>query len=163
MSSIKANPAYDPEWYYQNDTPVYTRLSKLDAARIGSLSDMNLAGRKSSSCGVSERLRDDGLTTFNSQHPEGSTRNPFLSEDEYKQAIGHQDDPFSDTNEIRDEERRSSSLPSPVPVQQEKPFHIFTKKQKWVVVGTIGAAGLFSGLSSNIYFPALNAIAKVCL
>lgn len=45
--------------------------------------------------------------------------------------------------------------------QSESPYHIFSHKQKWVLVCIIGVAGLFSGLSSNIYFPSLDAIAKV--
>ncbi|CZT48345.1 related to synaptic vesicle transporter SVOP and related transporters (major facilitator superfamily) [Rhynchosporium secalis] len=44
--------------------------------------------------------------------------------------------------------------------KEDQPYHVFAKKQKWFVVLTIGAAGLFSGLSSNIYFPSLDAIAK---
>lgn len=43
----------------------------------------------------------------------------------------------------------------------EQPYHVFSQKEIWSVVVVIGAAGLFSGLSSNIYFPALDAIAKV--
>ena len=46
-------------------------------------------------------------------------------------------------------------------VIEEKPYHVFTQREKWTVVGMIGVAGLFSGLSSNIYFPSLDAIAKV--
>lgn len=46
-------------------------------------------------------------------------------------------------------------------VTSEKPYHVYSSKQKWVVVVLIGVAGLFSGLSSNIYFPSLDAIAKV--
>ncbi|KAK0612793.1 major facilitator superfamily domain-containing protein [Bombardia bombarda] len=42
----------------------------------------------------------------------------------------------------------------------EQPYHVFTKWQKWFVIVIIGTAGLFSGLSSNIYFPALDQIAK---
>ncbi|ETS85968.1 hypothetical protein PFICI_03993 [Pestalotiopsis fici W106-1] len=42
----------------------------------------------------------------------------------------------------------------------EEPYHVFTSRQRWFVVIIIGAAGLFSGLSSNIYFPALDAIAQ---
>lgn len=53
-----------------------------------------------------------------------------------------------------DEEKRISVIPEP-------PYHVFSKKQKWSVVVMIGVAGLFSGLSSNIYFPALDSIAKV--
>ncbi|KAI1122939.1 MFS general substrate transporter [Nemania abortiva] len=40
-------------------------------------------------------------------------------------------------------------------------YHIFTPRQKWSMVFVIGAAGLFSGLSSNIYFPAEDQIARV--
>jgi hypothetical protein len=46
--------------------------------------------------------------------------------------------------------------------EQGQPYHLFTKGRKRFLVGVIGAAGLFSGLSSNIYFPSLDAIAKVC-
>lgn len=46
-------------------------------------------------------------------------------------------------------------------VEEEEAYHVFNKKQKWVVVVIIGVAGLFSGLSSNIFFPSLDAIAKV--
>ena len=45
--------------------------------------------------------------------------------------------------------------------QQEPPYHVFTHKQKWLLVWIIGFAGLFSGLSSNIYFPSLDLIAQV--
>ncbi|KAF9698056.1 hypothetical protein EKO04_004227 [Ascochyta lentis] len=44
-------------------------------------------------------------------------------------------------------------------VSPEKPYHVYSSKQKWAVVALIGVAGLFSGLSSNIYFPSLDAIA----
>ena len=45
--------------------------------------------------------------------------------------------------------------------ESEPLYHIFSDKQKWVLVWIIGVAGLFSGLSSNIYFPSLDAIANV--
>lgn len=45
--------------------------------------------------------------------------------------------------------------------QDEQTYHVFSKSQKWLVVVMIGAAGLFSGLSSNIYFPSLDKIATV--
>ncbi|KAH8586296.1 major facilitator superfamily domain-containing protein [Bisporella sp. PMI_857] len=43
----------------------------------------------------------------------------------------------------------------------ETPYYVFSYKEKWLVVVMIGVAGLFSGLSSNIYFPALDTVAKV--
>lgn len=55
------------------------------------------------------------------------------------------------------EERRKTVLKE---MMQEKPYHVFGKRKKWGVVVMIGVAGLFSGLSSNIYFPSLDAIAK---
>lgn len=43
----------------------------------------------------------------------------------------------------------------------EPPYHIFTLRQKKLLVYIVSLAGLFSPLSSNIYFPALDTIAKV--
>lgn len=43
----------------------------------------------------------------------------------------------------------------------DDPYHVFGNRMKWVVVAQIGAAGTFSGLSSNIYFPCLKTITKV--
>ncbi|KAK3684177.1 major facilitator superfamily domain-containing protein, partial [Podospora appendiculata] len=42
-------------------------------------------------------------------------------------------------------------------------FHIFTKRERWFVIVIIGVAGIFSGLSSNMYFPALDQIATLNL
>jgi hypothetical protein len=52
-------------------------------------------------------------------------------------------------------------LENKVTVIPEPPYHVYSSKEKWSVVVIIGVAGLFSGLSSNIYFPSLNAIANV--
>ncbi|KAJ8128916.1 hypothetical protein O1611_g4717 [Lasiodiplodia mahajangana] len=60
-----------------------------------------------------------------------------------------------------------SSCPSPSPdktkplgfTEPQECYHIFTRRQKWNLVLVIGTAGLFSGLSSNIYFPAEDQIA----
>jgi hypothetical protein len=43
----------------------------------------------------------------------------------------------------------------------EAPYHVFTIRMKWQVVLIVSLAGLFSSLSSNIYFPAIPAIAAV--
>ncbi|KAK0658025.1 major facilitator superfamily domain-containing protein [Cercophora newfieldiana] len=42
---------------------------------------------------------------------------------------------------------------------KEEPYHVFTRRKKWQLVLIVSLAGLFSPLSSNIYFPALGAIA----
>lgn len=44
---------------------------------------------------------------------------------------------------------------------QPKPYSIYTRKKKWFIVGLTSFAGLFSPLSSNIYFPAIPTLMKV--
>ncbi|CEO59339.1 hypothetical protein PMG11_04018 [Penicillium brasilianum] len=46
-------------------------------------------------------------------------------------------------------------LPDPQP-----PYHILSKKQKWNLVIFVSLAASFSPLSSNIYFPAIDAISR---
>lgn len=71
--------------------------------------------------------------------------------------------PFWSPEDDEDEAfRREKSRPKSY-LQPEEPFHIFTKSQTWVVVLLVGIAGMFSGLSANIYFPSLDAISKVRL
>jgi len=55
------------------------------------------------------------------------------------------------------EETTNGSPPSP------SPYHVFERRKKWQLVLIVSLAGLFSPLSSNIYFPALGAIAEVFL
>ncbi|KAI8631142.1 MFS general substrate transporter [Xylariaceae sp. FL1651] len=65
-----------------------------------------------------------------------------------------------------DETPRSPSLDEKEPPRSPKSeecYHIFTPRQKWNLVVVIGVAGLFSGLSSNIYFPAEERIANVSI
>jgi hypothetical protein len=47
--------------------------------------------------------------------------------------------------------------------QNEPPYHVFTTRKKKQLMYIVALAGLFSPLSSNIYFPALGAIAQVRL
>ncbi|KAH6658569.1 major facilitator superfamily domain-containing protein [Truncatella angustata] len=65
-----------------------------------------------------------------------------------------------DINAIKDTNKSVNSEEKLEAVVVEEPYHIFPPRQRWQVVITIGAAGLFSGLSSNIYFPALDLIAQ---
>ncbi|KAK5651635.1 hypothetical protein OQA88_11810 [Cercophora sp. LCS_1] len=44
--------------------------------------------------------------------------------------------------------------------ETEPPYHVFSRRKKWQLVIIVSLAGLFSPLSSNIYFPALGAIAE---
>ncbi|KZT30847.1 MFS general substrate transporter [Neolentinus lepideus HHB14362 ss-1] len=42
----------------------------------------------------------------------------------------------------------------------EKPFSIFTKREKWIIVGLAAFGGIFSPLTATIYFPAIPTIAN---
>src|SRR5256885_5691376 len=48
-------------------------------------------------------------------------------------------------------------------VLPEPPYHVFSHKRKKRIVYIVSLAGLFSPLSSSIYFPALDQIANVSL
>ncbi|KAK7954895.1 major facilitator superfamily transporter [Apiospora saccharicola] len=45
--------------------------------------------------------------------------------------------------------------------QPEEPYLIFNYRQKWLLIVATGALAFFAGLSSNIYFPAQDEIARV--
>ncbi|KJR81588.1 major facilitator superfamily [Sporothrix schenckii 1099-18] len=41
------------------------------------------------------------------------------------------------------------------------PYHVYSRNEKWVMVGLVAVTGLYSPLPANIYFPALPTLAKV--
>ncbi|KAG6866038.1 hypothetical protein C0991_009135, partial [Blastosporella zonata] len=45
-------------------------------------------------------------------------------------------------------------------VEPDRPFSIFTSREKWFIVSVVAFAGLFSPLTSNIYFPAIPTISR---
>jgi hypothetical protein len=125
---------FDPEWGgFDDSETIRTRISKTEEQR---------------------RTLTQTPSTNIRRLTEGSSVNPFLSpedpEVEVEQPVAHPGTGTEDNIHHGDQRPRS-----------EQPFHIFTKRQKWFLVVMIGMAGLFSGLSSNIYFPSLDAIAKV--
>ncbi|KAK2002762.1 major facilitator superfamily transporter [Colletotrichum falcatum] len=65
---------------------------------------------------------------------------------------GRNRNPFDDINRVENQCPKSN--------ENEEPFSIYSKKQKWIIIVIIGLAGLFSGLSSNIYNPSLGAISR---
>ncbi|KAL1878185.1 hypothetical protein Daus18300_002102 [Diaporthe australafricana] len=125
------HPRYDPEWGRFDD-------NESSRTRISKFEEQ----RRTTFSLASRSIRTNSSQSF---------ANPFISpeEAEEERAVGGAD--ASTPGGVLEAERPRS----------EQPFHIFSKKQKWVVVVIIGIAGLFSGLSSNIYFPSLDAIARV--
>lgn len=88
-----------------------------------------------------------------------STRAQNSFDDSFTMGLGENDgklDPFDDSNATLALDNEQSKRP-----ESQQPYHVFSKGQKRLLVAIIGLAGLFSGLSSNIYFPAQDLIARV--
>lgn len=130
------NSRFDPEWgHFDDSDSIKTRVSKAEEQRR--------TRRFSQAPSSVRRLSSRSLV------------NPFISPEEVEAEAERTLAESGTNNPVHDVEQRPRS---------EQPFHIFNKRQKWFVVIIIGIAGLFSGLSSNIYFPSLDAIARVrCL
>ena len=42
------------------------------------------------------------------------------------------------------------------------PYHVFSRRRKWLIVVIVGVTGLFPALAANIYLPTLDKVAQVC-
>ncbi|KAK3335215.1 major facilitator superfamily domain-containing protein [Cercophora scortea] len=105
--------------------------------------------------------RDDPLSTNKESVTQPSTRGIPESH-----ATEHDTDTDDSEQDITDASLDADSEKGEVVIEQQipndtvpPPYHIFTTRQKWQLVYIVSLAGLFSPLSSNIYFPALEAIA----
>ncbi|KPM41931.1 hypothetical protein AK830_g4634 [Neonectria ditissima] len=67
--------------------------------------------------------------------------------------------PPLDQSVFNDVEAESGILQQPA-TENDIPYHVFSKAQKWNIVYLVSLAGSFSPLSSNIYFPAINTISS---
>lgn len=130
------DPDFAPDRYRDDEQQSPTRLSQRDRFRLSS--------RRSRGTTPASSIFEDGVWTGDRLESE----NPF---DDSRSTEPRQDtqNPFDDSN-------TAEAVAEPEP-----PYHIFSQKQKWFVIAIIGVAGLFSGLSSNIFFPSLDAIARV--
>lgn len=119
-----------------------------------------------------ERWHDDNLSTrsatVDARRPPNLNGTPVSTDGTRLEKPA---DPFDDAFAVpadRDEDRldpfHHSHVVAPeaarVP-EARQPYHVFSQKRKWFLIIIIGIAGMFSGLSSNIYFPSLDAIARV--
>lgn len=73
-------------------------------------------------------------------------------------AMTPKDDQGSVQPRIQEEHLFSSEAMSDQP---PPPYSIYNHKEKWILVGIVGVAGLFSPLPANIYFPAIPTLATV--
>ncbi|KAH6665357.1 major facilitator superfamily transporter [Plectosphaerella plurivora] len=133
LQFITVDPEFDPEQHHE-DASIRTRSSARTSSRLSP-----------------RQLKTSDGPTLRALGASGPTANPF--DDRHLIAPFAFDfrDPFADS---------CTTEPVSVPEPVEQDYHIFTRRQKWLVILIIGGAGLFSGLSSNIYFPALQQIAN---
>lgn len=73
----------------------------------------------------------------------------------------HHVDRVEDLNSASSSQSELDVLKKMTPITEDPPYHVFTLTQKRRLVYIVSLAALFSPLSSNIYFPALGAIATV--
>lgn len=136
VAAMVPNPAYDPEWPLPDDAATNrTRQSRMHLRSA----DGFFVGEKG---GAWNHHGQAGLW------PDGPTTYATVTKGE--SAVQH------DRLDVLSE-GEGDLLEEDV----NPPFHVFSRRRKWFIIVTIGVAGLFSGLSSNIYLPSLSAIAKV--
>ena len=91
----------------------------------------------------------------------------YASSDPQGPALNQVEQPLSDAEKNDAVERCSSIKPTAngnegtSAAGEEPPYHVFSSRKKRLLVFVVAMAALFSPLSSNIYFPALDDIADV--
>lgn len=146
---IAVDPHYDPERYH-DDVPIPTRQSRESHFSQGGYSRRSWQNQD-----VSPTIPPDGgLKGEQQQMPP----NPFDDVYSLGSPANEPQNPFGDDNAVLP--ATVEQTPTPPGPQPEEVYHVFSKGRKKLLIGIIGAAGLFSGLSSNIYFPSLDAIAR---
>lgn len=89
-----------------------------------------------------------------------STRDPQANKTPLHQGPEHDDEDLGGpSTATASDEHESADLEAVARVQSGPPFSVFSKRQKQYIVFLTAWAGLFSPLSANIYFPALNTLA----
>ncbi|EFY89468.1 hypothetical protein MAC_04487 [Metarhizium acridum CQMa 102] len=133
VAAIVSNPAHGPDWPLQDDRVTRTRQTRIQLKSA----NRSFVGEKG------DALNHHGQAGL---WPDGPT---YVTVTKDASAVQHdQLEALSEgENDLLEEEI-------------DPPFHVFSKQRKWFIIITIGVAGLFSGLSSNIYLPSLSAIAK---
>ncbi|OLN83084.1 MFS antiporter QDR2-like protein 2 [Colletotrichum chlorophyti] len=136
---------YVPDRYH-DEKSVPTRLSRAGTSiRLGQARGRNDYPLKPPPVRQRTLQRDVDDELRGGKYSEDSRYNRF------DEARGGRDiNPFDDVNAIEDGGDK----------ENDESFHVFSKHEKWVVIVIIGLAGLFSGLSTNIYNPSLDAISR---
>jgi hypothetical protein len=84
----------------------------------------------------------------------------ITSDEDKKERKTFSPEPWSPDSSIGKDDDLEREASSP-PAATEPPYHVFSRSRKKQMVYIVSLAGLFSPLSSNIYFPALGDVSKV--
>lgn len=146
---ISVDPQYDPERYH-DDVPAPTRQSRAIHSPQGGHYQPSWQTQHASPTvppvgGLKEEQRQIPPNPFDDVYRAGSPAD-------------EKQNPFSDDNAVLS--ATVGQGPTPPGPQPEEAYHVFSTSRKRLLIGIVGVAGLFSGLSSNIYFPSLDAIAR---
>lgn len=152
MSSMSPPSQYEDTLAALNNQPRVGWAQPLrDASRV------RAARRKTSPGALTGMYNRHSMQVFaDFQHFE-SPRNS--SRQRYNDGTGNYDEePRTPTDSIKSSASGTYGLEKKLP---DPPYHIFTLAKKKQLVYIVSLAGLFSPLSSNIYFPALGQISRV--
>ncbi|EFQ25824.1 major facilitator superfamily transporter [Colletotrichum graminicola] len=132
---------------YRDETAYPTRLSRAGSSiRLGQAHGRNNYPLKPPAIRKRTWQKDENGELHNKSYEDAQFS-------QYDEARGGQDrNPFDNLTEVENQYHQHS--------ETEEPFSIYSKKQKWTIIVIIGLAGLFSGLSSNIYNPSLDVISR---
>ncbi|KAK1529911.1 major facilitator superfamily transporter [Colletotrichum paranaense] len=140
---------YMPDRYY-DEKAFPTRLSRAGTSiRLGAPRGRNILPLRPPPIRKRTWQKDSSTGELRTKSFEDSQYN------QYDEGRGGQDrNPFDDSNEMGSQQDDDNDDGN------DEPFSVFTKRHKWFILVIIASAGLFSGLSSNIYNPSLDAISK---
>ncbi|TGO65364.1 hypothetical protein BOTNAR_0079g00320 [Botryotinia narcissicola] len=158
--ALSVQQQFDPERYDNDERVAETRISKRvsNLYAYGTYRNYNPRSEygESKQFDLEQKQIDYVYTSESCAPPPPPPPNPFHDAHATMSEEGESRNPFVDAYRV--DPPLHEKLPmTPMP---EEPYHIFSPKQKWTLVIIIGVAGLFSGLSSNIFFPSLDAISK---
>ncbi|KAK3498705.1 major facilitator superfamily domain-containing protein [Neurospora crassa] len=149
-----SNNTNQPETTVPDPTPDPPFIEPPSAAKTDQSNFWHLKSPPALAYTFPNRPKHERTESAESTESQSTQASSSTEVDEKFEGQGKSDKASATTSVTQIEGINSSGLPEP-------PYHVFTKKKKRLVTGIIAVAGLFSPLSSNIYFPALGAIANV--
>jgi hypothetical protein len=165
MTSSKSSIVRSPAAYHPSSSPLTNGVTQLTPElALPSYTDALQQTKKLIRNSFHHQARDSNiqlLAGVNSWNSHGSQTNLLRASNESQEDLESRANPPLCQIEYIDSS--SSSILSAKKKLPEPPYHVLTRTKKKKLVYIVSLAGLFSPLSSNIYFPALGQVATVRL